>query len=50
VAANLGFTYLILLAALRFVDISPAELSAPDAFAAFAVAWANPDVLKHGAA
>jgi uncharacterized membrane protein YbhN (UPF0104 family) len=42
VAANLFLTYLILLAALRFVGVSAAELSAPDAFAAFAVAfWAG---------
>jgi uncharacterized membrane protein YbhN (UPF0104 family) len=35
-------TYVILLASLRFVGISSAELSAPDAFAAFAVAfWAG---------
>ena len=42
VAANLFVTYLILLAAVRFVGISSAELSAPDAFAAFAIAfWAG---------
>jgi uncharacterized membrane protein YbhN (UPF0104 family) len=42
VAANLFLTYLILLAALRFVGVSAAELSAADAFAAFAVAfWAG---------
>ncbi len=42
VAANLFLTYLILLAALRFVGVSSAELSAPDAFAAFAIAfWAG---------
>jgi uncharacterized membrane protein YbhN (UPF0104 family) len=35
-------TYLILLASLRFVGVSSAELSAPDAFAAFAIAfWAG---------
>lgn len=39
VAANLFLTYLILLAALRFVGVSSAELSAPDAFAAFAIAF-----------
>ena len=42
VAANLFLTYLILLASLRFVSVSSAELSAPNAFAAFAVAfWAG---------
>ena len=42
VAANLFLTYLILLAALRFVDVSASELSAADAFAAFAIAfWAG---------
>ena len=42
VAANLFVTYLILLASLRFVGVSSGELSAPDAFAAFAVAfWAG---------
>jgi uncharacterized membrane protein YbhN (UPF0104 family) len=42
VAANLFVTYLILLAALRFVDVSEHELPAADAFAAFAVAfWAG---------
>jgi uncharacterized membrane protein YbhN (UPF0104 family) len=42
VTANLFLTYLILLAALRFVGVSATELSAPDAFAAFAVAfWAG---------
>jgi uncharacterized membrane protein YbhN (UPF0104 family) len=42
VAANLLLTYLILLAALRFVGVSNTELSTPDAFAAFAVAfWAG---------
>ena len=42
VAANLMLTYLILLAALRFVGVSGAELSAADAFAAFAIAfWAG---------
>ena len=42
VAANLFLTYLILLAALRFVGISSAELSAVDAFAAFAIGfWAG---------
>ena len=42
VAANLFLTYLILLAALRFVGVSSAELSAADAFAAFAIAfWAG---------
>jgi uncharacterized membrane protein YbhN (UPF0104 family) len=42
VAANLLLTYLILLAALRFIGVSGAELSAADAFAAFAIAfWAG---------
>ncbi len=42
VAANLFVTYLILLAALRFVGVSSGELSAADAFAAFAIAfWAG---------
>jgi uncharacterized membrane protein YbhN (UPF0104 family) len=42
VGANLLVTYLILLASVRFVGISSAELSAPDAFAAFAIAfWAG---------
>jgi uncharacterized membrane protein YbhN (UPF0104 family) len=42
VAANLFLTYLILLASLRFVGVSSAELSAPDVFAAFAIAfWAG---------
>ena len=42
VAANLFLTYLILLASLRFVGVSSAELSAADAFAAFAIAfWAG---------
>ena len=42
VAANLLLTYLILLAALRFVGVSSSELSAVDAFAAFAIAfWAG---------
>ncbi len=42
VAANLLLTYLILLAALRFVGVSAAELSTPDTFAAFAIAfWAG---------
>lgn len=42
VAANLFLTYLILLAALRFVGVSSSELSAVDAFAAFAIAfWAG---------
>jgi uncharacterized membrane protein YbhN (UPF0104 family) len=41
-AVNLFLTYLILLAALRFVGVSASELSAVDAFAAFAVAfWAG---------
>jgi uncharacterized membrane protein YbhN (UPF0104 family) len=42
VAANLFLTYLILLAALRFVGVTAAELSAAEAFAAFAIAfWAG---------
>ena len=42
VAANLFLTYLILLAALRFVGASASELSAVDVFAAFAIAfWAG---------
>ena len=42
VAANLFITYLILLASLRFVGVSSADLSAADAFAAFAIAfWAG---------
>ena len=42
VAANLFLTYLILLAALRFVGVSQSELSAADAFTAFAIAfWAG---------
>ena len=42
VAANLFVTYLILLASLRFVGVSSAELSAAQAFAAFAIAfWAG---------
>jgi uncharacterized membrane protein YbhN (UPF0104 family) len=42
VAANLFLTYLILLASLRFVGVSSAELSAVEAFAAFAIAfWAG---------
>jgi len=42
VAANLALTYLILLAALRFVGISATELPAAEAFAAFAIAfWAG---------
>jgi uncharacterized membrane protein YbhN (UPF0104 family) len=42
VAANLLVTYLILLASVRFVGISSTDLSAPDAFAAFAIAfWAG---------
>jgi uncharacterized membrane protein YbhN (UPF0104 family) len=42
VAANLFLTYLILVAALRFVDVTPSELPAAEAFAAFAVAfWAG---------
>jgi hypothetical protein len=41
-AANLLLTYLILLAALRFVGASGPEISAVDAFAAFAIAfWAG---------
>ena len=42
VTINLFITYLILLAALRFVGVSASELSAVDAFAAFAIAfWAG---------
>jgi uncharacterized membrane protein YbhN (UPF0104 family) len=42
VAANLVLTYLILLAALRFVDVTASQLSATEAFAAFAIAfWAG---------
>jgi TRAP-type C4-dicarboxylate transport system permease large subunit len=42
VAANLLLTYLILLAALRFVGVTATELSAAEAFAAFAIAfWAE---------
>jgi uncharacterized membrane protein YbhN (UPF0104 family) len=42
VALNLLLTYLILLAALRFVGVPAAELSAAGAFAAFAIAfWAG---------
>ena len=42
VAANLAVTYAILLAALRFVGVPGSELSAADAFAAFAIAfWAG---------
>jgi putative heme transporter len=42
VAANLIVTYLILLAALRFVGVSATELPAAETFAAFAVAfWAG---------
>jgi uncharacterized membrane protein YbhN (UPF0104 family) len=42
VAANLVLTYLILLAALRFVGVTAAELPAAEAFAAFAIAfWAG---------
>jgi uncharacterized membrane protein YbhN (UPF0104 family) len=42
VAANLFVTYLILLASLRLVGVSGAELSAAQAFAAFAIAfWAG---------
>lgn len=42
VAVNLFMTYVILLAALRFVGVSASELSAAEAFAAFAVAfWAG---------
>ena len=41
-AVNLFLTYLILLAALRFVGVSASELSATEAFAAFAIAfWAG---------
>jgi uncharacterized membrane protein YbhN (UPF0104 family) len=42
VAVNLLVTFLILLAALRFVGVPGSELSAVDAFAAFAIAfWAG---------
>ena len=42
VAANLFVTYLILLAALRFLGLSATELSAAEVFAAFAIAfWAG---------
>jgi len=42
VAANLFLTYLMLLAALRFVGVTATELPAAEAFAAFAVAfWAG---------
>ena len=42
VAANLFFTYVILLVSLRFVGVSSVQLSAADAFTAFAVAfWAG---------
>jgi uncharacterized membrane protein YbhN (UPF0104 family) len=42
VTVNLLLTYLILLAALRFVDVTPKELPAAEAFAAFAIAfWAG---------
>lgn len=42
VAANLLLTYLILLAALRFVGVSQGEVPAVEAFAAFALAfWAG---------
>src|SRR5262249_39330588 len=42
VAANLALTYLILLASLRFVGVTSEQLSAPAAFAAFAIAfWAG---------
>src|SRR4029079_14345066 len=42
VAANLLLTFLILLASLRFVGVTNAELATPDAFAAFAIAfWAG---------
>jgi putative heme transporter len=42
VAANLSLTYLILLAALRFVGASGSDLSAASAFGAFALAfWAG---------
>jgi uncharacterized membrane protein YbhN (UPF0104 family) len=41
-AVNLFLTYLILLAALRFVGVSASELTAAEAFAAFAIAfWAG---------
>lgn len=42
VAVNLGLTYLILVAALRFVGVSQAELTSAQTFAAFAIAfWAG---------
>ena len=42
VAVNLLLTFLILLASLRFVGVTSVELSTPDAFAAFAIAfWAG---------
>jgi uncharacterized membrane protein YbhN (UPF0104 family) len=42
VAANLFLTHLILLAALRFVGVTASQLSAAEAFAAFAIAfWAG---------
>ena len=42
VTANLFVTFLILLLSLRFVGVSSAQLSTPDAFAAFAIAfWAG---------
>jgi uncharacterized membrane protein YbhN (UPF0104 family) len=42
VAANLALTYLILLAALRFVGVTAAELPTAESFAAFAIAfWAG---------
>ena len=42
VAANLLLTFLVLLASLRFVGVTDGELSSPDAFAAFAIAfWAG---------
>ena len=42
VAANLLLTFSILLASLRFVGVDSAELSSPNAFAAFAIAfWAG---------
>ena len=39
VAVNLLLTYLILLAALRFVGVTASDLSAAEAFAAFAIAF-----------
>jgi uncharacterized membrane protein YbhN (UPF0104 family) len=39
VAVNLVLTYLILLAALRFVGVTPTELPAAETFAAFAIAF-----------